>query len=443
MKHYMQRFCLLSVAILSALSLSSSFAPARADDAAQPALAITQAAKTVDLTVYGEGFAQVEENREVKLQAGKVRIQLNGVAAKYRNDSLRLLDVKGAGDFKFRSATYQPANIDRLLELSVGKEISATLGSGTTTQKVTGKLVSVRNGQLVIEDAAGKVYLGSSQNVELTKLPEGLSTTASLVIEAETSAAGDYTLHFLYETDGVSWSAKHSLLYDEAAKKVESFESTVNVINQSGTSFDNANLWVLSGGVQQQRNVGRGLRSESAYLAPASASFDGASVESVGERKVYRIPGRVSLGDSQSRQIPLFSGKNVAVEHEYYVPVSVYSDGSGLTPVSARLKLRNCSEHNLGTPLPAGNVKVFQRNAESKIQLTSSAQVKEVAKDEQFEVSLGTASDVKAERVLVSSTTVTNNGSATPKVRPGQQAPEWEDQEYEVKVSNFKEKKAV
>ncbi|MBX9692591.1 MAG: hypothetical protein K2Z81_09425, partial [Cyanobacteria bacterium] len=26
---------------------------------------------------------------------------------------------------------------------------------------------------------------------------------------------------------------------------------------------------------------------------------------------------------------------------------------------------------------------------------------------------------------------------------PGQQAPEWEDQEYEVKVSNFKEKKAV
>jgi len=427
---------------LAALCAVPSVSFAQEDAAAQ--LAVTQAASSVDVTVYADGFGQVEEQRQVKLSAGKNRIQLNGIAAKYRLDSLSIVNTSGPGAFKFKSATYQPANLtaERVLEQSIGKQVTATVGTGATARQVTGTLVSVRNGQVIITTSGGATHLASPSDIELGALNASLSNTASLVIEADVATAGTYTLHFLYETDGLGWSAKHTLVYDQDKSKVDSFNSTVNVINNSGTSFENANLWLLSGSVRDQKG---GMRLRSAeYAAPAAAMADAAPVESVGERKVYRIPGRVSVGDGQSRQLPLFSGANVAVEHEYYVPAAQYYDAStGATPVSVRLKLKNCVEHNLGTPLPAGAVKVLQRNSEGKLQLTANAYVKDLAKDEAFDIGLGTSSDVKAERVLASTKDIVGPAPRVQPGQPAQQAPEYQDQTFEVKVFNFKDKKAV
>jgi hypothetical protein len=442
MRNPLNRIGLSTVALAAALlSVPAFVSPARADDA--PQLSVTQAANAVDVTVYGEGFGQVEELRSVQLSAGKNRIQLNGIAGKYRQDSLSIISTSGPGDFKFKSANYQAANLtaERVLELSVGKQVTATVGSGATARTVTGELVSVRGGQVIITTAGGTIVAATS-DIEVGKLAAGLSGSASLVIEAEVSKAGLYNLNFLYETDGLGWNAKHTLVYNDEKKVVENFSTTVNVVNNSGTSFDNANLWLIAG-VQNQRKMN--LRSADVQYAPAMESAPGgAPVQSVGEKKVYRIPGRVSIGDGQSRQLPLFSGANVAVEHEYYVPAVQYYDGEGsnLAPVSVRLKLKNCLEHNLGTPLPAGTVKVLQRNSEAKLQLTANSFVKELAKDEAFEIGIGTSSDVKSERSLTKATTVTNNGPA-PRLRPGQDAPEWQDQEFTVKVYNFKEKKNV
>lgn len=430
----------LVAAAVTILFGGTSSTYAQADDA-QP-LAITDAASSLDVTVYGEGFGQVEEQRQVRLTAGKNRIQLNGIATKYRNDSLSLINTAGPGEFKFNSATYQPANLtaERVLELSIGKQVTATVGSGASARQVTGTLVSVRGGQVIIT-AGDTTHVASTGDIQLGKLAAGLSNSASLVLEAEVSKSGTYTLHFLYETDGLGWNAKHTLVYNEENKTVESFRTTVNVVNGSGTSFENANLWLLSGSVRSAPGGAR-FRAAAADYAAAPMAAE-AAVESVGERKVYRIPGRVTVGDGQSRQLPLFTGANVAVEHEYYVPNSYYGETtSGLTAVSVRLKLKNCSEHNLGTPLPAGSVKVLQRNSESKLQLTANSAIKELAKDERFEIAIGTSSDVKYERTLARAGAVTPNPAARV-VRPNQQVPEYQDQEFEVKVHNFKDKKAV
>lgn len=413
---------------------------AHAQNATNPTqLSVTQAASSVDVTVFGDGFAQVEETRQVKLNAGRNQIQLNGVAGKYRADSLRIIDVKGNGSFTYKSATYQPANLtaERILELSVGQTVTATVGNGATARHVTGTLTSVRGGQAIITANDGTTYLTGTSDISVPKLPSGLSATASLTIEADVSAAGTYDLHFLYETEGLSWSAKHSAIYNDETRKVESFETTVNVVNQSGTSFENANLYLLSGAVRD-----RGGRVAAASYARSAEMMDapgGAAVESVGERKVYRIKDRVTLGDGQSRQIPLFTGSNIPVEHEYYLPANsyVYDQGTGAQPVSVRLRVKNCDEHGLGTPLPAGLVKVYQRNSEKKLQLTSSTNVKELARDEVFEISLGTSSDVKAERNLTKASPV----QPAPRTNPNQ--PVYQDQEFEVTVHNFKTGKAV
>lgn len=430
--------------LVAALIALFAFAPAASPFAhAQEVapLASTEKSQSSDVTVFGDGFAQVEETRIVDLKAGKNLIQLNGVAAKYHQDSLRIIDVKGKGEFKYKSATYQPANLtsSRILELSVGKPITARLGTGLTARIVRGKLISVSGGQMIIEASDGTTHVTSTSDIDLPGLPAGLSATASLVMEAEVTTAGTYEINFLYETEGLNWSAKHSVVYDEETRKIGSFETTVNLVNQSGTTFENANLWLLSGAVRER---GGALKASGYARREAALSADSAAVESVGERKVYRVPGRVNIGDGQSRQIPLFTGKNVPVVHEYFVSGSSQYGNTGLVPVNARLKLKNCDADNLGTPLPAGIVKVYQRNSENKLQLTASSQVKELAIDETFEIGIGTSSDVKAERTLVKSNRIApnNQGIRTTLV---QQAPEWESQDFSVKVHNFKAKKAV
>lgn len=429
-----------AVAALALCVLPMTTSVAHAQDTANSQLSVTQAANAVDITVFGDGFAQVEETRQVKLNAGRNQIQLNGVAGKYRADSLRIIDVKGNGTFTYKSATYQPANLtaERILELSVGQTVTATVGSGATARQVTGTLTSVRGGQAIITAGDGTTYLTGTGDIAVPKLPAGLSATASLTIEANVSAAGTYDLHFLYETEGLSWSAKHSAIYNDDNRKLESFETTVNVVNQSGTSFENANLWLLSGAV---RGGGRVQVASYARSADAMemAAPGGAPVESVGERKVYRITDRVTLGDGQSRQIPLFTGKDVPVEHEYFLPANsyVYDSGTGAQPVNVRLRVKNCDEHGLGTPLPAGLVKIYQRNSEKKLQLTASTNVKELARDEVFELNIGTSSDVKAERNL----TKASQPQPAPRTNPNQ--PVYQDQEYEVTVHNFKTGKAV
>lgn len=433
---------LISLLTLSASVVSITAPAASAQEATQNELAVTQAASAVDVTVFGDGFAQVEETRTVKLQAGRNRIQLNGIANKYRQDSLRIIDVGGPSDFNYKSATYEPATLtnERILELSVGEKVGVTVGTGASARQVWGKLVTVRGGQAVVQGDDGSVYMTGTDQVVLPKLPAGLSATASLVVEADVKTAGTYQLHLLYETEGLSWAASHSVIYDQSKKSIDSYQVTVNVVNQSGTSFNNATLWLLSGGVQ---DAPRGGMRTAMYKesAPAAASFDAAGVQSVGEKKVYRIPGQVSLGDNQSRQIPLYAGKNVPVEHEYYLPAQSYYQG-GQESVSVRLKVKNCTEHNLGSPLPAGAVKVYERNNESKLQLTANTYVKELAKDEAFELNIGTSSDIKAERTLASAKNVTVNGGVAPQPRNGQE-PEWQDRTFSVKVYNFKDKTPV
>lgn len=438
MKQTGKRFGL--VAVLVTLFTFAPAAPSFAQAQDATLLSVTEKSRSVDVTVFGDGFAQVEETRTVDLKAGKNLIQLNGVAAKYRQDSLRVIDVKGNGEFKYKSATYQASNLTtaKILELSVGKPVSARVGTGLNARVIRGILISVSNGQMIIESSDGTAHVTSTSDLDLPSLPAGLSGTASLVMEAEVSAAGTYEINFLYETEGLSWAAKHSIIYDENARKLESFETTVNVVNQTGTTFENANLWLLSGAVKES---GGSLKTADYARRQTAFAAESAAVESVGERKVYRVPGRVSIADSQSRQIPLFSSKSVPVVHEYFVsPSSSYGDSTGLVPVNARIKLKNCEEDNLGTPLPAGIVKVYQRNSEAKLQLTASARIKELARDETFEIGIGTSSDVKAERMLVKATKIAPSDFDKIRVTPGQQKTEWEDQEYSVKVRNFKDK---
>lgn len=406
---------LLAMGGIAALTL----APARAN-AAAPAesskasfkgnLVVAQPASSCAVTIYGSQMAHVQETRTVHLPKGQVRLQLNGIAAKYRPESLRPISFAGPGNFKFHSATYQEANFtsERVLAESIGKEVTAWRHTEQGLKPVTGKLESA-NGTSLVLSVAGRPELVNTGDVSLLQTPEGLSSTPSLVVEAETTAAGDYTLEFQYATDGMSWNATHSLIYNEEKGRIESWATYVNVVNGAGVSFHNAQVNLLAGTVAgggEEGAPGGVYMARAAMAAPVAS--DSATVESVGDQNVFTLPGTVDLSVGKSRQISLFDqssyGRNVPVTRTYVVGNAVgrYSYGNGKKKAVIRLSVENCEKDGLGKPLPAGTVEVQQRKSGRTLQLTGKAYIGEKAQNESFDMNISSSSDVKWELKLVS-----------------------------------------
>ncbi len=318
----------------------------------------SQTAGHVDVSIYAGRYAQIEESRTVTLTPGHNRIQLNGIASRYRNDSLRIISAAGPGKFTYVSATYQPATLTKgkLLQSAVGKSVTIQTHDGA----VQGTLKSYTDSQLVIAGNDGTTSIYSDSLPVSLPTPEGLSDTASLVVEADVAQGGKYNIAFLYETDGLQWQAKHSAIYDEKKNDFSSFESTVSLVNASGTSFKDATVWLITGAAsQREESLGRSYSMQPAMAAaPGGADIHSASAENLGEQKVYKLPGEISLADGQSRLVPLFSTSDVAVQREYYIPAQQY--GYGYEPdaakqsVSVRLKVTNSDKDHLGLPIPAG-----------------------------------------------------------------------------------------
>jgi hypothetical protein len=442
--------------------------------AAASDLVVSAAANASDVTIYG-AFAQVQETRKVvNVPAGHAKIQLTGIAAKYRADSLRLIKVDGPGAFTYRSATYQPANLtpERLLAEAIGKRITGYRPNAKGKDPVEGTLQAVNGSQLVILSLGKPEFVNSADGVTLHENPKGLSATAALVLEADVAVAGAYTIEFQYATDGLSWSAKHSLIYDEDKSQVDSWATYVSVVNDSGVNFNNATVRLISGKVAAGlEDAPGGVYAESArFAAPAMVGSASSTVESVGDQNVFVLPGTITLAGGQSRQIPLFDastyGRDVPVKKTYVVGTNWARYGynnvvaGNQQQAGIRLTVENCEKHNLGKPLPAGSVEVQQRKNGKTLQLTGSTRIGEKAQDEIFDLNIATSSEVKWDIKLVgkkqvSGTVAAGDDEDAPAVQiapviPGrvgaiQPAANavFEEREFELTVYNYKRDKEV
>lgn len=373
--------------------------------------------KTV-LTVY-EGFAVVQQTRPLHLKDGANQIQLEGMPTQYLPSTLVVLDFEGAGTFTLGPVSYQQANFtaQTILSRSVGKQVNLKIRSNAGRQRsIEGKLLSVLGDQLLIEKASGKPALVRFQDLEETELldgvPEGLNEKAYLAVAALAESAGSYKVRVLFRTGGLTWSANHSAVYDESQGRLTRLDSSVFVVNNSGASYHDAELHLLAGNIGQQgggyESGGGGMRMMAA-AAPQRHSIRQAKSQTVGEHKLYTAPTAITLNEGESLQVPLFQATEVPVVREYFLPQqSRYqgyqqNEGEGLTPVSIRLKLVNDADHKLGNPLPAGEVSIYQPDNGGTLQLTGNASLDHVATGEAFGLTIGTSTDIKAERKQVES----------------------------------------
>ncbi len=382
----------------------------------------------VSVTVYNSNRGMVTETREVVLPQGPFLLDFEGVPSAIMPQTVALKALKGA-PFRILEQNYEYDLISpqKLLEKFVGREVVLVQlqqeNSTTVARRTRARLLSANNGTVW---KAGEAILSnpSYAYLEYPEVPENLYARPTLVWLGEAQGTGGKALvEASYLTGGMTWSADYVFTLDSAGR-VGDLTGWVTLNNTSGAAFNNADLKLIAGDVQVIQPPPPAMYEMRTMAAKAAPQFE---EKAFFEYHLYTLDRATDLGDNQQKQVELLRGEGVPAAREYLLegqPWYYRQKFTGDKPkVAVRLKLQNRKADRLGMPLPAGIVRVYQRDTDGSAQFVGEDRLDHTPKDESFHLRLGNAFDLAAERKQTDFTILSNC---------------LYESEYELKIRNHK-----
>ncbi|MGA6956777.1 MAG: DUF4139 domain-containing protein, partial [Candidatus Acidiferrales bacterium] len=234
-------------------------------------------------------------------------------------------------------------------------------------------------------------------------LPGNLYSRPTLVWMLDNCGANAQKVEASYLTSNMSWSADYVLTVTRDEKAAD-LDGWVTLSNNSGVAYDNAKLQLVAGEIHQVTPVvaqDSTVRAK-AMNAPAAPQFQ---QETFSEYHLYSLERRTSIQNNESKQISLLNGTGVPVEKYLMVEGQAYyyrnPQGIGNAipePVKVYYRFKNDQKSQLGMPLPAGVVRVYQADSKGGIQFVGEDSISHTPKDETVKIYVGNAFDVVCER---------------------------------------------
>lgn len=369
----------------------------------------------VSITVYQGGNAVVREKRVVDLVEGRNEVHIHGLPLTYAENSMTLDTVEGDGQFKQGPMTYHPATLSQqnIWKGSIGRRIKILrqLPTGNSTH-ADGILRHIIGNNSLVLDCAGKIRVVQMQpDFEVDgEMPSGLTDLASMVMRPTVTQSGRFGMNILYQASGIDWAARYELIYNSKTERIERLICWVDLDNASGASFDDATLKLFASqniapGGRRMRPMmamskSRGMEETATAMslggAPAAdVSFESAQVQRVGEQYMYELPDRVSLkADEPTTNAILIWNTDIPTTPDYRLQSGSYTlVQAGATaqklPIFNKVRAINSAESNLGVPMPAAPMSIFERDQSNELQqLDGSSISQHVEINEPFDFSL-------------------------------------------------------
>jgi hypothetical protein len=407
---------LLTTGVLYAAAHSHRVADVRAQekDSARTPAAADQSTTLTDqtdlaVTVYNSNIALVRDVRQLTLPAGPFRLKFMDIAATVNPATVHFRSLTepeklGVLEQNYEYDLLEPA---KLLHKYVGKEVTLVRSyqeNGTTKrEEVKATLLADNNGPVwkIGNDIVTGMY---TESYRFPEVPANLFDRPTLLMSLENSGARKHQIEASYLAANLSWNADYVLTVAREDKAAD-LDGWVTLANNSGTAFHNARLQLVAGDLNRLPVSGRTdvleMRQRSAAV-PAPANFQ---QENFSEYHLYTLGRRTSVEDKETKQISLLQGSGVPVEkvfvvngqnfyyHNQYNPGSPQKD-----PVMVFYKFKNEEKTGLGMPLPAGNVRVYQKDSKGGVLFVGEDHIDHTPKDENITIHIGNAFDVIAER---------------------------------------------
>jgi len=353
------------------------------------------------LTLYADGFGLIKDRRTVELDEGGNILAFEGVSSKMIPSSALVRTDPGLTvreqNFDFDLITPQA-----LLERSVGKTVRVVRTHPTSGEDVVeeAEVLAAGNGGTVLR-IGDRIETGVPGRLVFDEVPEGLRARPALLLDVESDAAAEREVQLAYLSEGLSWRAEYVAELAPDGKTLD-LGAWASLSNSTGTEFAGATVQMVAGDVQ--REMRRKTLDAAPMMARANmvaAESAGASQETLGELHLYSLPRAVTLKNNQTKQVALLSAAGVGVAREYrrerWVPdnrTRFSAQAPDVVRPQASLRFDNETENGLGVPLPAGLVRVYERDAEGRLQFSGEQSTGHTAKGEDVVLSLGEAVDI-------------------------------------------------
>lgn len=212
------------------------------------------------------------------------------------------------------------------------------------------------------------------------------------------------TLDLGWLTDGGAWGASYQLVARGAEGRMQG-----QAVVRTALDVDDAEVQLLAGSIRRARPpVARRERAPMAMAMEAKVADEAgvAAEEAVGEAHLYTLPGRLTLRRGATTTVALFEPAAAAVSRTYTVRGRLAWSGyvepreeEERVPVEVTWVVARPKGTAFGDrPLPAGAVRIFEPDAQQRLQLVGEAAIAHTAAGQELRLPAAEAFDLTARR---------------------------------------------
>jgi hypothetical protein len=367
----------------------------------------------VAVTIYNDNQALVQDRRELTLPAGRSRQEFPDVSAQIRPETVTLSgDRLGVVEQNFDFDLLTPA---ALMQKAVGETVTLVRVNPATGAETRERArILAANGGVVMQIGDHIEVLrddGLPTRVIFDRVPEQLRARPTLSVTVDAGHSGRQPVTLNYLSRGLGWAADYVVLFDEANGRMD-LQGWVTLTNNSGTTFHNARTLLVAGTVKQAdqgRNYYRPPPPPPPPGGMVRAGTETASRERLGGFYLYPLPERTTIADKQTKQVSFLDVHGAPASRGYEYRNGWLGTADQRQSVSSVLRFSGAREGGLGDALPAGIVRVYQRDARGNPQFVGEHRIGHTPMGSELSLATGEAFDVKVRPVVEERTRINDS----------------------------------
>lgn len=363
-----------------------------------PATASAPGQGDVSVTVYNQNLALVQDTRQIAIPSGRSRQEFPNVSGQISPETVTLSArdvaiVEQNFDFDLLSPS-------KLMEKAVGEEITLVRTNPATgaEERERARVLAV-NGGVVLQIGPRIEVLrddGLPVRVIFDKVPENLRARPTLSVTLDSSRGGARPVTLSYLTPGMGWKADYVTLFDEAAGKID-VQGWVTLTNTTGTTFTNADTLLVAGTVGGGNDYDGGYRPSRPNVRPGTQT---PGRESLGDFYLYPLKERTTIANQQTKQVSFLDVTGAAAQRAYVYRNDWLGTVDDAQSADTVLRFSSARDTGLGDALPAGTVRVYQKDSRGNAQFVGESRIGHTPMGSDIGLTTGQAFDVKVKPVV-------------------------------------------
>src|SRR6185369_8668303 len=188
------------------------------------------------------------------------------------------------------------------------------------------------------------------------QVPDNLIAKPTLMWLVSSQKA-QQTVEVSYVTQNLSWSADYVLVVNDKDTQA-ALQGWVTLVNQSGASYQNAQLQLVAGDVNRVASEQRYKSAPMAMPAQAPSGGAGFNEQSLFEYHLYTLSRPTTVRQNEQKQVSLLTADGIKLEKRliFYGQQAwfrgQYGDLQSNQKVGVYLDFKNEEQNKLGIPLP-------------------------------------------------------------------------------------------